>query len=136
MAGVPSDVDDVFQIRYIKGDENHRSEIMNRPLFVTAVIAALVLETVFSTGPAMAQAAANNGDIFASVNGKATDIFNKVRSLLMVVGAFGVLGLAAGAFFGRFKWHWAVSLLGGLVLIAFVSQVLTYFGLNAPATSN
>jgi hypothetical protein len=51
----------------------------------------------------------------------------------MVVGALGVLGLAASAFFGHFKWSWAVSLLGGLALIAFVGQIITYFGLTAPA---
>ncbi|HIJ63096.1 MAG TPA: hypothetical protein HPQ04_10440 [Rhodospirillaceae bacterium] len=107
---------------------------MNRPLLVTAVVTVTVLDAVFLSGSVMAQTSAG-GDIFSAVNGKATDIFNKVRSLLMVAGAFGVLGLAAGAFFGRFKWHWAVSLLGGLVLIAFVSQILTYFGLAAPSTN-
>jgi type IV secretory pathway VirB2 component (pilin) len=73
-----------------------------------------------------------NGQIFTSVNQKTADIFTNTRNILMIVGAIGVLGLAAMAFFGKFKWHWAVSLLGGLALIAFVSQVITYFGLTAP----
>ena len=70
--------------------------------------------------------------VFSSVQSKTSDIFTNVRNILMVVGALGVLGLAASAFFGHFKWSWAVSLLGGLALVAFVSQVISYFGLTAP----
>lgn len=70
--------------------------------------------------------------VFSSVQNKTADIFTNVRNILMVVGALGVLGLAASAFFGHFKWSWAVSLLGGLALIAFVSQIISYFGLSAP----
>ncbi len=77
---------------------------------------------------------ADTSSIFSSVQSKTSDIFTNVRNILMVVGALGVLGLAASAFFGHFKWSWAVSLLGGLALIAFVSQIITYFGLTAPST--
>ncbi len=82
--------------------------------------------------PALAQQA--SGTVFTSVQSKTGDIFTNTRNILMIVGAMGVLGLATMAFFGKFKWHWAVSLLGGLALIAFVSQVLSYFGLSAPPT--
>jgi hypothetical protein len=75
-----------------------------------------------------------SGNFFSSVNSKTQDIFTNVRNILMVVGAIGVLGLAAMAFFGHFKWSWAISLLGGLALIAFVSQLISYFGLTAPIT--
>lgn len=75
-----------------------------------------------------------NSTVFSSVQSKTSDIFTNVRNILMVVGALGVLGLAASAFFGHFKWSWAVSLLGGLALIAFVSQIISYFGLTAPAS--
>ena len=81
--------------------------------------------------PAFAQTSTN---FFNSVQNKTSDIFTNVRNILMVVGALGVLGLAGSAFFGHFKWSWAVSLLGGLALIAFVSQLITYFGLTAPST--
>jgi len=79
--------------------------------------------------PAWADSA---GTVFSSIQSKTSDIFTNVRNILMVVGALGVLGLAASAFFGHFKWSWAVSLLGGLALVAFVSQVIGYFGLTAP----
>lgn len=100
-----------------------------RFLFCLMAIFCLILLV-----PATGWAQAAGSDFFGSVQSKTTDIFTNVRNILMVVGALGVLGLAASAFFGHFKWSWAVSLLGGLALIAFVSQLITYFGLTAPAT--
>jgi hypothetical protein len=82
----------------------------------------------------VAWADTTNTSVFSSVQSKTSDIFTNVRNILMVVGALGVLGLAASAFFGHFKWSWAVSLLGGLALIAFVSQIISYFGLTAPTS--
>ncbi|MTJ79741.1 MAG: hypothetical protein F8N37_01780 [Telmatospirillum sp.] len=80
--------------------------------------------------PAFADSGSSS-TIFSSVQTKATDIFTNVRNILMIVGAIGVLGLATMAFFGKFKWSWAVSLLGGLALIAFVGQVVQFFISNA-----
>jgi hypothetical protein len=100
-----------------------------KTIFLTLVAAATA---AYIADAALAQ---TTGSVFDSVNSKTTDIFVNTRNILMVVGAIGVLALAALAFFGKFKWHWAVSLLGGLALIAFVSQVISYFGLTAPSTN-
>ena len=106
--------------------ENSGSAVRSALLFV------LVALSVSSLGePAWAQ---TSSTVFSSIQSKTSDIFTNVRNILMVVGALGVLGLAASAFFGHFKWSWAVSLLGGLALVAFVSQVITYFGLTAPSS--
>jgi hypothetical protein len=104
----------------------------NRMMFLTFLI---VLVACISGDPGWAQPSSSS-TIFSSVQSKTSDIFTNVRNILMVVGALGVLGLAASAFFGHFKWSWAVSLLGGLALIAFVSQIITYFGLTAPSTGS
>jgi hypothetical protein len=96
-------------------------------------IAAVILSLVIVLDPALAQTTGSS-TIFSSVQSKTSDIFTNARNILMVVGAIGVPGLATMAFFGHFKWSWAISLLGGLTLIAFVSQVIQYFGLTAPVT--
>jgi len=103
--------------------------MVNRSLLFMVLIAMVAL---FAADPGLAQTSSSN--VFSSVQSKTSDIFTNVRNILMVVGALGVLGLAASAFFGHFKWTWAVSLLGGLALIAFVSQIISYFGLTAPST--
>jgi hypothetical protein len=101
-----------------------------------AVVLMILLSVIVVCDPVLAQTASSSStSFFSSVQSKTTDIFNQVRNILMVVGALGVLGLSTMAFFGHFKWSWAVSLLGGLALIAFVSQLITYFGLTAPATT-
>ncbi len=102
---------------------------------ISARFALLFLLIAVSTTVlgAPAWADTSSATVFSSIQSKTSDIFTNVRNILMVVGALGVLGLAASAFFGHFKWSWAVSLLGGLALVAFVSQVITYFGLTAPS---
>lgn len=89
-----------------------------------------VLGLALLVGAGDAATAATTGStasVFTSIQGKATDIFTNARNILMIVGAIGVLGLATMAFFGKFKWSWAVSLLGGLALIAFVGEVVKFF---------
>lgn len=107
--------------------------LSRKHMLVPGLVVALLL--VCQIDPAVAQTA-SSGSVFNSVQTKAGDIFTNARNILMIVGAIGVLGLATMAFFGKFKWGWAVSLLGGLTLIAFVSQVITYFGLSAPPGAN
>ncbi len=88
--------------------------------------------------PALADTASTTGGtaVFTTVQAKASEIFTNIRNILMIVGAIGVLGLATMAFFGKFKWSWAVSLLGGLMLIAVVGQVVQYFvGANSVVPS-
>jgi type IV secretory pathway VirB2 component (pilin) len=89
-----------------------------------AVAATLVLTLVLAGDPAAA------AGVFDSVKSKTSDIYTNARNIVMIIGAIGVLGLGVMAFFGKFKWTWAASLLGGLALIAFVSEILTYFGLT------
>jgi hypothetical protein len=109
-----------------KLEENSRFAVRLALLF-----GLIVVSTTVCGLPAWADTSSTT--VFSSVQSKTSDIFTNVRNILMVVGALGVLGLAASAFFGHFKWSWAVSLLGGLALVAFVSQVITYFGLTAPS---
>jgi hypothetical protein len=103
-----------------------------------AAFVVLLAMAIFTCGanPLLAQATSSSGAIFTSVQGKTSDIFTNARNILMIVGAIGVLGLATMAFFGKFKWSWAVSLLGGLTLIAFVSQLIQYFLPNASIPGN
>ncbi|HXP96181.1 MAG TPA: TrbC/VirB2 family protein [Telmatospirillum sp.] len=103
---------------------------------ISLLFGAVVLTvTVCGINPSLADTTSSSS-VFTSIQSKASDIFTNVRNILMVVGAIGVLGLATMAFFGKFKWSWAVSILGGLMLIAFVGQVVQYFvgtGVNIPS---
>ncbi|WP_158240727.1 TrbC/VirB2 family protein [Telmatospirillum siberiense] len=94
--------------------------------FLFSLIVAMGV--VCALDPALADTSSTaSSAVFTSVQAKASDIFTNVRNILMIIGAIGVLALATMAFFGKFKWSWAVSLLSGLALIAFVGQVVQYF---------
>jgi type IV secretory pathway VirB2 component (pilin) len=96
----------------------------------------VALAVAIALDPALADSSSSSS-VFTSVQSKASDIFTNVRNILMIVGAIGVLGLATMAFFGKFKWSWAVSILGGLALIAFVGQLVQYFvGTSANIPTN
>src|SRR5579859_7096819 len=125
--------------KYQTGDEAMRGITMNsdraiRWVFCFVLVAASthLFADMAWAADSTATTGSSSAAVFSSVQNKTNEIFTNVRNILMVVGALGVLGLAASAFFGHFKWSWAVSLLGGLALIAFVSQIITYFGLTAP----
>ena len=46
--------------------------------------------------------------------------------IVYALGGLGVMGLAAMAMMGRFSWNWFFALVGGLMLVAGVSQGITY----------
>ena len=96
-------------------------------LLGTAVAAMPAYAQTGSSSATSTSSSTGSGDVFSSVATTTQTLFTEVRNVLMVVGALGVLGLGAMAFFGHFKWSWAVSLAGGLILIAFAAQAVKFF---------
>lgn len=50
------------------------------------------------------------------------------RQFAYIMAAAGALVLAILAFFGKFKWNWFFMICGGLFIIAFFSDLLTFIG--------
>ena len=63
-------------------------------------------------------------DAFSTVVGKGKTLFSSVRTVVFVMGGFGLVGLAVGAIFGAVKWKWFASLAFGLLILAIASQVV------------
>ncbi len=66
-------------------------------------------------------------DAFGIVTSKGTELFNNVKTVVFVMGGFGLVGLAVGAIFGAVKWKWFASLAFGLLILAIAAQIVTYF---------
>lgn len=66
-------------------------------------------------------------DAFGKVVSKGKSLFTNVRTVVFVMGGFGLVGLAVGAIFGAVKWKWFASLAFGLVILAIANAVVEYF---------
>ena len=84
---------------------------------------SLVLFCVFFiTFPVMAQNGTPQGP-FLTVVKKLVDAFVNTRTVIFVVGGFGLVGLAVGAIFGKVNWKWLAI---GLVIVAVAGAIITY----------
>ncbi len=75
------------------------------------------------------------GDVSAQTTGttvmdtatkKALNVFNAVKTIIFVVGGFGLVGLAFQAIFGKVKWAWFAGLAVGLAVLAAAGAIVKY----------
>ena len=84
-----------------------------------------LLFTFFFAAQSFAQSASSDGP-FSTVTGKLKDAFQNTRTVIFVVGGFGLVGLAVGAIFGKINWKWFASLAIGLVIVAIAGAIINY----------
>lgn len=84
-----------------------------------AVVAALA----FVATSAMAT---DSSSLFDEVLNRMVTTFQNVRSVIFIVGGFGLVGLAFAAIFGKVKWTWLAALAVGLAIVAVAGAVVDY----------
>jgi len=57
---------------------------------------------------------------------KASHVFQSVRTIVFVIGGFGLVGLAVQAIFGKVKWAWFGALAVGLGVLAAAGALISY----------
>lgn len=85
---------------------------------------ALVM-TLAMTGDAFAQGA-TSGTVVGLAIQKSANVFKAVRTIVFVVGGFGLVGLATLAIFGKIKWPWFGALAVGLGVLAAAGALISY----------
>lgn len=75
----------------------------------------------------LATSTEGHADAFDAVTTKGTKLFQAVKTVVFVMGGFGLVGLAVGAIFGAVKWKWFASLAFGLLILAIASAIVDYF---------
>ncbi len=57
---------------------------------------------------------------------KAVNVFTSVKSIIFVVGGFGLVGIAFAAIFGKINWKWFAALAVGLAILAAAGSIVEY----------
>ncbi len=70
----------------------------------------------------------------ASVMGIAADkalaAFKAARTILFIIGGFGLIGIAFAAIFGKLNWKWFGALAVGLAIVAAAGAIVQYATTN------
>lgn len=82
----------------------------------------------------LATSTEGSATVFDTVTSKGSTLFQAVKTVVFVMGGFGLVGLAVGAIFGAVKWKWFASLAFGLAVLAVAGAIVEYFtDAGAPA---
>ena len=83
---------------------------------------ALAIALVFTVGDALA----NESNVFSTITDRMLTTFQNARSVIFIVGGFGLIGLGFAAIFGKVHWKWLAALACGLAIVAVAGQVVDY----------
>ncbi len=91
--------------------------------FWTLFSLALVLMVAMTSD---ASAAVQSSTVVQTAVKKSANVFKSVRTIVFVIGGFGLVGLAVQAIFGKVKWAWFGALAVGLGVLAAAGAVIEY----------
>lgn len=85
-----------------------------------------VIALAFTALEASAGTLGASSNVFDTVIGRMTTTFKNVRSVIFVIGGFGLVGLGFAAIFGKVRWAWLAALAAGLAIVAIAGAVVDY----------
>lgn len=84
--------------------------------------------TILMAHPVFAQ----DARAFQEITKKAVDIFRQVRTIIFIVGGFGLMVLAVAAIFGTMSWEKFAYLGIGLTILALAGAIVEWFAGEDP----
>ncbi len=69
---------------------------------------------------------ANAQSVMDTARTKAVNVFQAVKTIVFVIGGFGLVALAFQAIFGKVKWPWFAGLAVGLAILAAAGAIVEY----------
>ena len=73
-----------------------------------------------------AAAAGPTATVFQKAFQKLASLFRNAKTVLFVIGGFGLIALAFQAIFGKVKWPWFAALAFGLAVVAAAGAIVNY----------
>ena len=97
-----------------------------------------ILTLAFVSILAMSGNAFAQSDIVGLAQSKATNVFKAVKTIIFIVGGFGLVGIAFAAIFGKINFKWFAALAVGLAILAAAGSIVEYAtgDSNVAGTSN
>ncbi len=71
-------------------------------------------------------AAAAGDSVMDDATSKAYEVFRAIKTIVFVIGGFGLIALAFQAIFGKVKWPWFAGLAFGLAILAAAGAIVEY----------
>lgn len=93
-------------------------KFMKKNMFT--LLALAVVFTLALTGDACAES------VMTTAKKKAVSVFQAVKTIVFVIGGFGLVALAFQAIFGKVKWPWFAGLAVGLAILAAAGAIVDY----------
>ena len=84
--------------------------------------AAVMLVAMFG----LIEPAAAQQSVMGIAAGKALAAFKATRTIIFIVGGFGLVGIAFAAIFGKINWKWFAALAVGLGILAAAGAIVQY----------
>ncbi len=93
--------------------------------FLTICLIAAA-SALFMCDPATAASGGSQSSLMGTAKAKAFTTFNNVKSIIFIVGGFGLVLLAFGAIFGKINWAKFAALAVGLAILAAAGAIVRY----------
>ena len=87
---------------------------------IWTMVAMIFVVTIAMMGDAAAD------DVMGLALTKTRNVFEKVKSIIFVLGGFGLVAVAFLAIFGKVNWKWFAGLAVGLAILAAANAVVQY----------
>lgn len=94
--------------------------------FIKNNICTICIIAAFMLLALPADAFAGGDTIEAIARDKAANTFKAVRSIIFIVGGFGLVGVAFGAIIGKINWKWFAGLAVGLAILGAAGSIVDY----------
>lgn len=91
----------------------------------TLFVACFAIALAFVATDAMAGSTGQN-NLFGEVFNTTQTTFQNVRTVIFIIGGFGLIGLAFFAIFGKIQWKWFAALCVGLAIVAAAGYIIDY----------
>ena len=90
------------------------------------IASMVVLFTFVMIGEANATGTPSTSTVFGQAFEKLRALFTNAKTVLFVIGGFGLIALAFQAIFGKVKWPWFAALAFGLAVVAAAGAIVNY----------